>query len=597
MSNNNSQNQGRAGRSIRGPQSALTDFLASQNISAYQIQASVNQRRRQAAQAEQAEQAGDNTAASASAAAQREAQQKTQRKAITRIKRTKQYQERKHIAGDDSDAEELANFLRRKTAPLPGQQDHCALCDKRFTVTPYTRQGPDGGLLCNPCGRAEDAKDKDNQPAKKKRATGLPRGSTRRTAQSRILDGTQPTGAKPLVTLCIETLAKNVDLAQDLGDLPPMMVDRVARLLSKRRLINPSTLQLFLQPQNDTVNVYDAAKLQADDFVRIFQSVPSLKMLKLRNAIGFKDEVMNFLLSRNITLESIYLHGANLLSEKTWSKYLQKKGKHLQQLQVYYTDKHFGDDLVAKLANFCPSLNRLKICHNQQVSDTGVRKLGDLKKLEHLSLNLQHPTTTESYLNILEGDVGKQLRTLSLKNVEEVDDRLLDAIKDNCRSLLKLRITGAQNMTDRVFETFFKGWKNRPLVFLDLSKCCHVDAVHPRENKLRAGLCSKGFQALMEHSGHVLKYLNVHGCRHITAQAFEKVFEAGKMYRSLTYLEVSFCEEVTDFIVGCIFRSCPNLKTLNVFGCMKVKDVRVPKGKFLVGVPNAIGMQIAGGDD
>jgi DNA repair protein RAD7 len=36
------------------------------------------------------------------------------------------------------------------------------------------------------------------------------------------------------------------------------------------------------------------------------------------------------------------------------------------------------------------------------------------------------------------------------------------------------------------------------------------------------------------------------------------------------------------------------LKTLKVFGNFGVKDVKVPKGRILIGVPNALGMQIEG---
>jgi DNA repair protein RAD7 len=101
----------------------------------------------------------------------------------------------------------------------------------------------------------------------------------------------------------------------------------------------------------------------------------------------------------------------------------------------------------------------------------------------------------------------------------------------------------------------------------------------------------------MVHSGRKLQHLNVHGCRHISAKAFEEVFAEDKRYQELKKLEISFCEEVTDFIVGSIFRSCPNLRELNVFGCMKLKEVRVPRGKILVGVPNALGMIIDGDDN
>lgn len=446
---------------------------------------------------------------------------------------------------------------------------NCEVCGKRFTVTPYTRSGPQGGLVCVPCGK-ELAKDEDaNKKPNKKRAAAPKGGVGRRKIQSRILDGTHSVGARPLMTLCIEKLANNIHLADNLGDLPQPVIDRIARLLSKSRLLDARTLNLFLQPHHEVMNVYDAAKLSSDDFIKIFQFVPQLKKLKLRNAIQFTDRVMQYLADRNMSLESIYIHGANLLSEEVWIDFLTRKGLHLKGLQVYYTDRHFGDNAVGQLSDLCPKLSRLKICHNQQLSDKGIECIAKLDKLEHLSLQCVKRTTTDPYVHVI-NNIGRQLQTFSIKKVSEVDDRLLDAIHENCINLSKLRITESEFMTDAGFARLFRGWKNKPLVFLDLQKCRHVDAAKPRENEHRVGLCSEGFEALMEHSGTGLQYLNIHACRHISRATFEKVFSSKQTYVNLRYLEISFCEQVNDFIVGSIFRCCPSLQEVNVFGCMKV---------------------------
>ncbi|KAI1126399.1 hypothetical protein F5Y10DRAFT_213224 [Nemania abortiva] len=616
LRSNFNNNQGGASRPIRGPQSALTDFLASQNISAARIRADAAARRAAApadnslntpaaGQSQQGDDDNDDdgdddivSSRSAAAAARRARDQKRrkQEEAIAKIKKSRAYKKRKRGHDSDDDDDLALALFNEKMTPLPGQMSNCEICSKRFTVTPYSRAGPEGGLVCSSCGQKLAKQEDANKKPKKKRGP-IPKGGVgRRKMQSRILDGTYDVGAKPLMALCIETLANNIHLADDLGDLPSPIIDRIARLLSKTRLLDPRTLDLFLQPHHEVINVYDAAKLSSDDLIKIFQLVPRLKKLKLRNAIQFTDRVMEYLTKRNITLESIYIHGANLLSEDMWTIFLQEKGVHLRGLQVYYTDKHFGNEAVGLLPAVCPNLSRLKICHNQQLSDKGIERIAELDKLEHLSLQCIKKTTTDSYVHVIE-NVGQQLQTFSIKKVSDVDDRLLDSIHENCTNLSKLRITESQFMTDAGFARLFRGWKNKPLSFLDLQKCRHIDAAKPRSNEHMVGLCSQGFEALMEHSGAGLRYLNLHACRHIPRETFEKVFASDKTYAQLRYLEISFCEEVNDFVVGSIFRSCPNLKEVNVFGCMKVKDVRVPRGKILVGVPNAVGMRIEGVDD
>jgi DNA repair protein RAD7 len=518
---------------------------------------------------------------------------KSAQKAIDKIKASKKNQKKRKHGDDDSDDDDFdaGRFLNEKSAPLPGQMENCAMCAKRFTVTPYSRASPDGGLLCNPCGKDLD---KENpQPAKKKvKASGTAVGSRRKT-QSRILDGTYVRGAKSLMTLCVEKLAKNINLADDLGDLSPYMVDRIARILAKKRLLDPKTLNLFLQPRIQDLALYDGAKLSSDDYIRVMQTLPALKSLKIRNAIQFKDEVMDYLLSRTVQLDSLYLHGANLLSEEKWHEFLQKKGRSLRSLKVYYTDKHFGNDTLELLTTASPGLRRLKVSNNPKVEGAGVAKLELLENLEHQSLDLQNEVHPDIYVSLL-SKIGKNLRTLSIKRAYDVDNTVLDAIHSHCRSLVKLRITESEVMTDAGFVRLFSDWQNPPLQFLDLQKNRQRDAAKPRENPDNVGLCANGFKALMAHSGKTLRYLNVHACRNITADAFEEVFTSDAVYPELRDLEISFCEEVTDFVVGSIFRSCPSLRQLNVFGCMKVKDVIVPPGKLLVGVPNAVGMQVEG---
>lgn len=463
----------------------------------------------------------------------------------------------------------------------------------RFTVTPYSRAGPNGGLLCTPCSKDLE---KEQGPAKKKKAvSGGPVGRRRKT-QSNMLDGTYVLGAKSLMSLCIETLAKNIDLADDLGYLPPGTIDKIARMLSKKRLLDPNTLNLFLQSTAQDVTVYDATQLSTDDMIRIFQMVPDIKSLKLKYAIQFKDEVMEYLLSRDkIELEGLHIHGANLVSNDTWMKYLTTKGKSLQKLQVYYTDNHFDDECLAALKDSAPSLKRIKVYHNQRVSGDGIRELAYLKKLQHLSINLHKKVHSDIWVEVLRS-IGAGLRTLSLLMTPDLDNTVLDAIHANCRTLSKLRITDSEVMTDAGFARLFTDWRNPGLTFLDLQKCRQLDSQSPRENPDGIGLCTEGFKALMAHSGRSLQKLNLHSCRHISREAFEEVFGREKLYPDLKELELSFCENVTDVVVGSIFRSCPNLKELNVFGCMRLKDVRVPRGKILVGMPNALGMVIEGHD-
>ncbi|KAL2076066.1 hypothetical protein VTL71DRAFT_1009 [Oculimacula yallundae] len=590
-------------------QSALTSYLASAGISAAQISQDANARRAAAAAAQQppAGAADDDdedeeepaepkvTRKRKETKSQEAKRLKEEQKAIAKIKASKSFQrQRRRHASDDEDTDDEDEAARAifetSMAPLPGQMENCEICDKRFSVTGYSKAGPNGGLLCQKCGKDLN---KDQGPARKKRK--IASGKARRQIESNLLDGIYP-GAKSLMTLCIETAARNVAEVSDLGDLADAQVDKVAAILSKKWLLDSTTLGLFLRPGNDTLTVYDGSRLTSDDYISIFQIMPTVKFLRLRNAVQFKNKVMDHLLGTTVELESLSLHGANLIDDERWNRFMNEKSKYLKALKVYYTDGHFGDEQLELLPKACPQLECLKVVHNQKVSDEGLAHIAELSNLKKLTLEIYNKTSTDPYVEII-NSIGPGLRTLAIAEAHYVDDTILNAIHDNCQSLSKLRIANNEVLTDAGFAALFTDWLNPSLTHLDLHKCRHVDAAEPSTNVDMIGFASAGFEAMMAHSGSTLRYLNIHSCRHISREAFENVFALDKVYPALLDLDISFCHGVNDFICGLIFRACPNLKRLVVFGNFGVRDVRVPKGKILTGAPNALGMQIEGRDD
>ncbi|KAM0335622.1 hypothetical protein ACHAQA_000671 [Verticillium albo-atrum] len=626
-------------RNVTGPRSALTSFLAANNISARQITRDFEQRRaatlqnqpqdqdqdqdqEDANEADELQQDGDgdqlmpNAAdataeitaseeviadAGASTTARRTnarqtaaEKRKASKLAADKVKARKAAKKAKKGGDGDGDfLEDLLDILDRPAAPVPGQLNNCEICSKRFTVTPYSKAGPDGGLLCATCSR--NIKKGDEKPKKKvvKSTGGVGR---RRAVQSNIMDGNYHRGAKSLMVLCINILVKNLELAEDLGDLPAHVIDKIARSIAKRRLLDAKTLGLFTRPSIEVLSIYDGAKLTPDDYINVLMVCGQLKELKVRNGIQFRDAVMTYLIGRTISLERLSLHGSNLISADRWAEFLTAKGHALTTLQVYYTNEHFNDEVVAMLAGCCPNLQRLKIYSNQELTSDGMKKIGDIQTLKHLSLHLLSPITPKAHVAIIR-KVGKSLETLSLKAAPNINDEALTAIKASCTRLKKLRITQSEKMTDEGFADLFTDWSNPPIEFIDFDKNRHIDAEDAFANPEKTGLCSHGFRALMGHSGRDLRYLYISSCRSITKQGFEDVFSETTRYPKLEVLDMSFCGEVDDFVVGSVFRSCPALRQLKVFGCMKVtSQVKIPRGALLIGVPNAMGVEIEGTD-
>ncbi|CAI4210341.1 unnamed protein product [Parascedosporium putredinis] len=506
----------------------------------------------------------------------------------------KRRQQKRKRPDDDSDAssdggnsvKDFMSMLRSRA----GQVDHCELCLKKFTITPYTKTGPNGGLLCADCGRVmkDEKKPEVNKPLPKTKPSMKVLGK-KRQVKSQIMNGTFKLGAKSLITLCVETLARNVDLVESFGDLAPHLVDKVAQRLSKRRLVDSNTFTLFLHPSVEELRIYDAAKLTEEDFISCFSICQKLHLLKFRNGIHFNDNVASYLASRNIQLDHLSVHGSNLLSDQAWIKLLAAKGTGLTTLKTHFTDKSFTSDVVAAVVKYCTGLKSLSLQHIAKLSSEGLSLLCGLRKIEHISLQLNDKITANSCEDLV-SHVGKGLKTLSFRRALNCTDVLLCIIHKTCRNLSKFRLTECGNFSDKAFASLFTDWSNPPLEYVDLVKCRHMDSANARDPESGVGFGSAALKALMSHSGHQIRHLNLDSARYISVDAFEEVFSEGKVYPRLEYLELSFCGTVTDYVIEGIFKACPKLKELIVFGCMLVKGlVKVPRGKLLIGVPNVRG--------
>lgn len=163
---------------------------------------------------------------------------------------------KKHGSDDSDDSDfDVARDMYKKAKPMPGQLANCEICSKRFTVTPYSKAGPDGGLLCTPCGKQQTAETKKADAKAKKPAAN----KKRRKVESDRLDGLAISGAKSLVQLCIEKVAQHHTDLDEFGDLPPNIINRLSEIFSKKRVMNSKTLQLFLKSEMDTVAIHDCA--------------------------------------------------------------------------------------------------------------------------------------------------------------------------------------------------------------------------------------------------------------------------------------------------------------------------------------------------
>lgn len=175
--------------------------LQSNNISAAQIRDDYERRLREEEREQRENEAEEEEYDDNSTETPEERKKRKRKEAATlaKIKQSKEFARRKaRRAGEpDDDDDELArDMMYQKSRPLPGQLENCELCSKRFTVTSYSKTGPNGGLLCGKCSKELENEEKKSKPKKTGPKTG------RRQNQSKILDGVAAQGSPSLVEMC-----------------------------------------------------------------------------------------------------------------------------------------------------------------------------------------------------------------------------------------------------------------------------------------------------------------------------------------------------------------------------------------------------------
>ncbi|KPI45910.1 DNA repair protein rhp7 [Cyphellophora attinorum] len=597
-----------ANNRIRGPQSALTEFLAAQGISAADIHNDYLRRQREAEQAAAAEEAQANKENESDDdgedTVELKKRKRKEEKALNKIKQTKEFKKRKFEEqrdnGSDADDDDtIARQMMAKNKPLPGQLENCEICEKRFTVTPYSKSGPDGGLLCVKCSKELKDEEKKAQKVDKKKAPQ--RGRKRQTESDRMMGDVKP-GAKSLIDACVRKVADVVHDIDDFGDMPDTLLDRLSQILSKKRVMSPRVLNLFLRDDVDHIDVYDCAKLETEDFERIFAHMPHLVSVNLRFAGQMKDGALLYMADKCHSLRHLQLGATNLITDMAWTEFFKARGHQLESLKVSEVQEMFSDGIVLQIVQQCTNLKRLKLRGCSHLTDISVAALSHLTKLEHLTIAIaQHLTTPDQLISLI-SKLGPNLKTLCLEGYDHEPERteeeeeegvnfhdpILDTIQQDCTQLRKLRITGGSHYTDRVFAELFTGWANPPLTHVDLSDNRWIDnndARGPVDEPV--GFSSQAFKALMQHSGSQLQQLNLHSCRHISHEALLDVFDGQKRYPELRNIDLSFVTHLDDVVMNGIFRSCPSLTKLTVFACFKARGAEIPQGVAVIGLPNA----------
>lgn len=447
--------------------------------------------------------------------------------------------------------------------PNPGQISHCAECGDRFTVTTYSKAGPNGeGLLCAKCGKKVGAKDKD-KPAPKKRAAKR----TKRDLTRTLLDGAQ-TGAGTLKSYCIKLVANFIDHVDELGDISTHDMDQICQIISRNRSLNSSTLKLFLTPQTTKLCLYDCAKVTEQDLMEIPRLIPGLKHLDLTHAGFMTDSVLSYYAEKFPNLTSLHMRGAFLVSRDALISFFQHAGSRLTSFTLSSTART-SEAVIGTLVKHCPTLEHLTLSNLQRFDNAHLSHLSGLRHLKSLDISYAGGEITDEALVPVLQAIGGELRSLSLAGNYMLGADTANAIGNHCPILRELNLEQLEELEDKDIITLFSKWArngNSGLVDINLSRVTE--------------LTDEGLAAVVMHSKGSLERLGVNSCEKLTAEGLKKVaVGCGKLKEVDTGFVRAVGDEAVEVLAGA------GVKRLGVWGCGRVTeavDTRLGEGGKMV---------------
>ncbi|KAK9466530.1 hypothetical protein V1512DRAFT_263820 [Lipomyces arxii] len=548
----------RAGGSrVRGPNSALTEFLRERGIDANRI------RHRYEETIQQQNEVTDDAVVTVSGSTSvREADGETTAEAENIAEasssRKKRYKKKKKYSDDEDD------LLERIVRPRPGQIDFCAECQCRFTVTAYSKSALTGdGLLCHSCGSKyakEEKKQKTAQIASRKR---------KKSVSAALLDK-QELAVPKLQDLCTRMIAKYIDDVELLGDIGDFNMDKIARILSRNRSLKDNTVKLFLNPTIKRLNFWDCSNLCSDSFEHIASFCPSLESLTLSMCGQMTDRVFDFFAQKLKNLHSLTVDGGFLITVSCWAKFLATAGPNLQKLSIGNTLRFNTVSLQALVHSCSPTLEELAFTRVGALTVDDMQLLLQLPRLTSLEISyMRDVVTDDNMINVLRL-VGSQLVTLNLYDCGELTDKfLLEGIRPYCGKLQNLSLGLGDGFTNEGMRDFFQSWDlNDGLINLNLSRCTNIG--------------DEAVQAALNHSAKTLVILNLNSVYDLTSSTMQLLASLNCEY--LSQLDVGFLKCIGDEEIEFLTNRCKSLELIEVYGNIRITELaKIRFGVKLVG--------------
>lgn len=453
-----------------------------------------------------------------------------------------------------------------------GEDDICVECETTFPLSVYSRYLPvKKGYLCELCNHILKKKEqlqKRNQVAARKK---------RKKVALALLDK-QKVRIPKLQDVCIRCITASIHDVEALGDIGEQNVNKISRILSKNRSLSSQTIGLFLQPDLRKLEFWDCLNVDLDLFNKIAAYCPNLESLTLFMCGQLHNDNLKYYATNLLQLKELKLNGPFLVSNEVWQEFFESScAKNLTAFEVRNTHRMNNDTMICLLENMGKNLNFLKLLRLDGFDSAEVYSLLPhyISELTHLELSYPHKpelVTDELLINIL-AVTGESLVELNVDGCSALTDRFLtEGVSLFCPSLTRFSARDLGLLTDEGVASAFDAFKmiNTGLISADFTKC--------------VGLGDKAAYALLEHSASTLVELSLNSWYNLTKDFLMQIVsedshpykkgleEKGEQFWNflsfplLTTADVGFVRAMDDEVLELLLQAAPKLTIVEVFG-------------------------------
>lgn len=469
-----------------------------------------------------------------------------------------------------------------------GEEDMCAECGNPFTLSVYSRYVDDlKGYLCDDCN--EELKKRE----KNARRNELNARKKRKKLAAALLDK-KTVRIPKLQDICIKVITQNINDVEALGDIGQSNMNKILRILSKNRSLDDSTISLFLNPDLRELEFWDCSNVSSHSFNQIAAYCAQLQSLTLSMCGQLHNDNLVYFKDKLNSLTKLSLDGPFLISNPMWQDFFEQAETEITQFEIRNTHRFGSDAFLSLMEKRGPHLTLLKLLRLDGLDSTAIYELIPhyitAAKLTELEISYPHKPeiiTDELMIHIL-AITGESLTYLNVDGCSNLTDEFFkEGVAKFCPRLEHLSMRGLDLLTTEEFVEGFKEFaiiNSGGLVTVDLTKCRGLgdDAIykllgHSSQTLVDLSLnsldlLSKDFLVqIMTKDESKTKRLLKQAIEDGVNDNVESEGEKQHYYRYihlplLTRLDVGFVRSFDDEVASKFSECCPKLTILEVFG-------------------------------